>query len=229
MDVIHFGLWGGALYGGELDGADLGQEVEQACEGIGADAGFSAVGIPFVSRGDCLYFALQTLEIAVLDVHGFVIAVQDRDGVGDARQKAAHGEAVAFDVDAAASTGGEILAEAVGLVEGGGELAGGNLEPHVAKVLYRCEAMMRDFVDVEGELGLDVLVCAFGVVDSVAVFRAEPGELDRDGLVGGTGVADVVADVVGEGTDSEGEFIGILRIAEEVNDEVAAADVVGEV
>ena len=42
-------------------------------------------------------------------------------------------------------------------------------------------------------------------------------------------MADVVADVVGERPDSEGQFVGVLGIAEEVDNEVARADVVGKV
>jgi hypothetical protein len=42
-------------------------------------------------------------------------------------------------------------------------------------------------------------------------------------------VADGVADVVREGADGEGEFVGCVGVAEEVHDEVSGADVVGEV
>jgi hypothetical protein len=45
----------------------------------------------------------------------------------------------------------------------------------VAEVVDGSEAVVGDFVDVEGELGLDVLVFAFGVVDGVAVFGASLG------------------------------------------------------
>jgi hypothetical protein len=42
-------------------------------------------------------------------------------------------------------------------------------------------------------------------------------------------VADGVAEVVGEGADGEGEFVGGLRVAQEAGDEVSGADVVGQV
>ena len=42
-------------------------------------------------------------------------------------------------------------------------------------------------------------------------------------------MADGVADVVRERADGEGQLVGVVRIAEEVDDEVAGADVVGEV
>jgi hypothetical protein len=48
-------------------------------------------------------------------------------------------------------------------------------------------------------------------------------------LVDGHAVAEAVTDVVGEGADGEGEFVGCLRVVEEREDEVAGTDVVGEV
>jgi hypothetical protein len=86
-----------------------------------------------------------------------------------------------------------------------------------------------DLVNIEGELGLNVLVFSFGVADGVTELLFELGELDGDGAVGGHGVADAVADVVGEGADGEGELVGIAGVAEEVDDEIAGADVVSEV
>jgi len=40
------------------------------------------------------------------------------------------------------------------------------------------ETLVSDFVDVEGELGLDVLVLPFCIGDGVAVLAAELGEFD---------------------------------------------------
>ena len=57
----------------------------------------------------------------------------------------------------------------------------------------------------------------------------ELGELDGDGEVGGLGVADAVADVVGEGADGEGELVGVAGVAEEVHHKITRPDVVGEV
>src|SRR6185437_10485976 len=53
--------------------------------------------------------------------------------------------------------------------------------------------------------------------------------LDRYRFVDNFGVAYGVADVVGEGTDGEGEFVGCVGIADEAEDEVAGADVVCKV
>jgi len=42
-------------------------------------------------------------------------------------------------------------------------------------------------------------------------------------------VADGVANVVREGADGEGQLVGVGGVAEEIDDEVSGADVVGEV
>ena len=230
VDVVGFGLGGGAFDGGEFERADLGDDVDEAGEGIGADAGVVDVGRPVVLLGDGGDFALEALEVGVVEGIGWLVfAVQEVHGVGDARDEAVDGEAIAVDVDTVVAGVGEVFAEAVGLIEGEGELAGGQLQADVLEVADGGEAVVGDFVDVEGELGLDVLMLALCVGDAVAVAGFELGELDGDGEIGGGGVANAVADVVGEGADGEGEFVGVAGVAEEVDDEVAGADVVGEV
>jgi hypothetical protein len=67
------------------------------------------------------------------------------------------------------------------------------------------------------------------VIDVGAVFLFEFGKLDGDGEIDGGAVAYGVADVVREGTDGEGEFVGGVGVAEEADDEVSGPDVVGEV
>jgi hypothetical protein len=119
--------------------------------------------------------------------------------------------------------------EAVGVVEGAGEQRDGDGEADVVEVFFGREAVLGDVVDVEGELGADVLVRAFGVVDVGAVLGGERGELDADGGVDGLGVADGVAEVVGERADGEGDIVGVFGVAEEGADEVAGADVVEQV
>ena len=88
---------------------------------------------------------------------------------------------------------------------------------------------MGNFIDVEGELSLNVLVFAFTIIDGLAVFGGERRELDGDGEIGGVGVADGVADVMGESADGEGELVSIAGVAKEVDDEISGADVVSEV
>jgi hypothetical protein len=72
-------------------------------------------------------------------------------------------------------------------------------------------------------------VLVFGVVDGGAVFFFELWEFDGDGGVDGFGVSDGVADVVREGSDGEGEFVGGFRVAQKVEDEVSGADVVSKI
>ncbi|XWK48566.1 hypothetical protein RBB78_14110 [Tunturiibacter empetritectus] len=58
---------------------------------------------------------------------------------------------------------------------------------------------------------------------------SELGELDGYGLVDGIFVTEVVTDVVRETADGEGQVVGGLGVVEKREDEVAGADVVGEV
>ncbi len=67
------------------------------------------------------------------------------------------------------------------------------------------------------------------VVDVGAIFFFEFGKFDRDGEIDGEAVADGVADVMRERTDGEGELVGSVGVAEEAEDEVSGANVVGEV
>ena len=233
VDVVGFGRGGRTLHGREADGTDLGQDPEQGGERAGAEPGFAAVLVPVVRLGDGGNITLEALEVGVGGVIGRVrehgLAMQQGDGVGDAGDKRAGGEAIALDVDAAAASGGEVFAQPVGLVESEGKLARGHLKTDVAQVVDGREAVMSDLVDVEGELGLDVLVLALGITDGVAVFHAELGELDGDGAVGGLRMPDGVADVVRQGADGEGELVGVAGVAEEVDHKVAGPHVVSEV
>jgi hypothetical protein len=68
-----------------------------------------------------------------------------------------------------------------------------------------------------------------GVVNVGAIFFFEFGKFDRDGEIDRDAVADGVADVMREGADGEGEFVGGVRVAKQADDEVSGADVVGEV
>ena len=91
------------------------------------------------------------------------------------------------------------------------------------------EAAFTELIDVEGELGADVGVRVLLVVDDGPVFFGELGKLDRNGEVDYFAVADAIGDIVGEGADGEGEFVGSFGVAEQALDEVTGADVVGEV
>ena len=99
----------------------------------------------------------------------------------------------------------------------------------MVEVFFRRHAVIGDFVDVEGKLGTDVLVRALGVVDVGAVFGGERGERSANRWVDGLGVAEGVAEVVGERANGEGDVVGAFGVTEEGADEVAGADVVKEV
>ena len=89
--------------------------------------------------------------------------------------------------------------------------------------------MFADLVDIEGKLGTDVRVLALVVGDDRAVFLLKLGKLDGDGFVDGLGMTDGVADVMGESTDGEGQLVGCFGVADEAENEVSGADIVGEI
>ena len=89
--------------------------------------------------------------------------------------------------------------------------------------------MMRDFVDVEGKLRLDVLVLAFGIVDRMAVLSLELVELHRHRKVGGQRMPVGIADVMRKSADGKRKLIGIAGVAEEIQDEIAGAHVMSKV
>ena len=85
LNVAGFGDGGWAFDGGELERADLGEDVDQAGKQVGAGAGLLTVGLPVILLSDDRELAGEALEVGVSgDVRGFVFAVQDRDRVGDA-------------------------------------------------------------------------------------------------------------------------------------------------
>ncbi len=124
---------------------------------------------------------------------------------------------------------GKVLAQAIGLIEGKRELSCRNLEAHVAQIVDRSEAMVRNLIDVEGELCPDVLLLAFGIVHDIAVAFLKFWKLDRHGNIRGLRVPNRVADVMRKSTDSECELICIAGIAEEINDEITGTHVMREV
>ncbi len=94
VDVVDLGFGGGAFDVDELEGTELGEDVDEAGEGVGADAGVLAVGVPVVLLGDGGDLAGELLEVGVVDVGGLVAAVEEGDGVGDAGDEAVDGEAI---------------------------------------------------------------------------------------------------------------------------------------
>src|SRR5208283_2265670 len=102
-------------------------------------------------------------------------------------------------------------------------------EPDVAQISERGETMVRDLIDVEGELGLHVLMLAFGIIHGVAITSCEFGKLKSDCPVGCLRVAVGVTDVMRHSPDGKGELVGVMGVAQEGEDKVAGADIVREV
>src|SRR5215469_7084836 len=194
---------------------------------MGFESWFAAIGLPVVFLGDFSSFFLEFDDLRRFGIGRFAFAMENRNRVRDARDKGSRRETIFGNADAVAA--GEIFGKAVGLVERERQLMHRDLESDVAHVVERREAMMRDFVDVEGKFSLNMLMLALGVIHRTAVLRAEFRKLNWNRKVSGLRVANGVADVVGECSDSEGEFIRVVRVAEEVDDEIAGAHVMREV
>ena len=96
------------------------------------------------------------------------------------------------------------------------------------KVVNGREAVMRNFVNVESELCLDVRMLPFTEGDDWPIFRGQLGKF-RGTAVGGLGIADVVADVMGERPDGKCKLVGVFGVAEKVDDEVPGTDVMRQV
>ena len=181
-----------------------------------------------VLRGEGCDLPVELVERRAWRVGRKALAVEQRLGVGHARQQGADGVAVALEGGAlVAEDLGEI--EAVGVVKGACQQRNGDGESDVVEVSLGGEAVLGDLVDVEGELCADVLVLPLGEVDVGAVPLGQRGELGSDGEVDGFGVADGVAQVVGERADGKGNVVGGFGVAEEGADEVASADVVQQI
>jgi cytochrome c biogenesis protein CcmG/thiol:disulfide interchange protein DsbE len=228
LDVEVFGVLIGAFDGEELKGADFGQDVDEACVEMAADAGLFAVCLPVVVSSGLEKIDGERVEVGAGKVGGEVFFVEDGFGSGDVGQEAADG--VAIDADRGFSAADDVgQAKAIGFEERFAEKRNGDFEADELCVSGGGEAELAELVDVEGELGLDVGVRVFGVVDGGTVSFFELGEFNGNGLVDGVFVTEVVTDVVRERADGEGYFIGGLGVVDEREDEVAGANVVGEV
>jgi hypothetical protein len=218
----------GAADGEEFERAYLGEDEDEAGEEMAADARWSAKFFPVVFGGGLSEILGQDVEIGAGDVGGKVLFVEDGLGAGDVGQEAPGGEAIdAHGGLVGADDVGQI--ETVGFEEGFVKKRTGDLKADVTKIGGGGEAALAELIDVEGELGLDVGVRVFGIVDGRAVASFEFWKFEGNGEVDGGAVADGVAEVVREGTDGEGEFVGRGGVTEEAEDEVSGADVVGEI
>ena len=168
VDVEVFGLLVGAANVEHLQSAYFGHDVDEAGVEMASETGFVSILLPVLFGGYLEEFVLQLSKVVAWNVLGETAFVKDGLGSGDVGKEAADREAVDADGGLfAADDVGEV--EAVGLVEGGAEQGAGDFEADMLEVARGGEASFAELVDVEGELGLDVLVGAFGVVDDGAV------------------------------------------------------------
>ena len=228
FDVEVFGLRSWAFDGEELERTDLRQDEDEASVEVAAETGRLAISLPIVLGRGLLKFIDEVGEVGAGCVGWKAVLVEDGLRASDVWNEVPHGATV--DTDGGLSLADDLAeVDAVGLKECTADDAVGDFEADVFEIGRGGEATLAELVDVEGEFGLDVGVGILGVVDGGTILLLELGELDGDGLVDSHAVTDVVADVMGEGADGEGELIGGVGVAEKAEDEVAGADVVGEV
>ena len=90
--------------------------------------------------------------------------MKQSERVGNARNKGPRRKTIIADVDNAAASQAKSLGNAVGLIESESKLARGDTQADMPQETQRRHAVMRDFVDVEGEFGLYVLVLPLRIV-----------------------------------------------------------------
>jgi len=95
-------------------------------------------------------------------------------------------------------------------------------------VIVRGISAARDFQDIEPKFRLDVCERVFLVGDPVAVPTLQLRIENRNGAIRGDTVAMVIGGIVSEGAESEGVVIQVLRIAQQGEDEVSAANIVSQ-
>ena len=99
----------------------------------------------------------------------------------------------------------------------------------MAQVVDRRQAVVGNLVDVEGELSLDMLVFAFGIVHHRPVARAQFWKLHGYREIRRLGVTDGIADVVRKRAHRKRQFVRVAGVAKQVDDKVAGAHIVRQV
>ena len=138
-----------------------------------------------------------------------MFAVEEGLGVGHARQQGAHRVAITAQRGAMVSQDARDV-QSVGVVVCACQQRHGDGEADVVQVTLGSQAVLGNLVDVEGELGADVLVRALGIVDVGAVLHGQRGELGANRQVDRLCVADGVAHVVRERANGEGNIVWLL-------------------
>jgi hypothetical protein len=228
LDVQIFCVFVWTLDGEQFESAYLGKDEEESRIKMTANAGFFTIGLPVIVGG-CLNEVFgEDVQIRTWSVGRKVLFVEYCFGAGDVRKEAAH--SVPVDTDRGFFGADDIRQlETIGFKESFTQERQRNLEADELCVGGGSEAEFAELVDVEGKLSLDVGVGVLSVVDGGSISLFQLGELDGDGEIDCGAVTDGVAYVVREGADGEGELIGSLCVVQERENEVAGADVVGEV
>lgn len=205
----------------------MGQDAEKEGEETDAEGGVTVLAAPLaIELG-----AAEVVEEAPLGHAGVVmknLVFLHLDGdLGEHGDEG--GDGAAEGVDGEVWVGQDVSErEAVGALEGAFKERPGDFKADEVVIGVRGEAVFGDLGDVEAKFGADVRFGAVFVGDSGAVFLAEFGEVESDGLIDG-GVACGICRVVGEGSEGEGVFVEGVSFREHVEDEVSGAHVVDEI
>ncbi len=119
----------GPLIATSFSGPILGTIIDQPGERIGSDAGLLTVVVPIIFRLHPRHLAHQLLEVRPRGICGHAAAMQKSERIRDAGNETADREAEASYIDAAESGFGEILTEAIGIIEGAASCWVGTLRP----------------------------------------------------------------------------------------------------
>ena len=158
-----------------------------------------------------------------------MIAMEESDRVGDARNKGAGCEPVSTHIQTPAARAVKVFLQTIGLIKGQSHLADRNFQTHMTEIVHWGHAMVGNLIDVEGKFGADMLRLALGIVDDRTVLLGQFWKLDGHSEVDRLCVPYCISDVVGQRPHREREFVGIACIAEKVDYEIARADIVGKV
>lgn len=164
VEVIDLRGLSGALDRDQFESANFRDDEDEAGQGIGSDSSLPAVSLPVIFSRQLSELRIQLNPLRATDLSGLVIAMKKRERVGDARDEGPNRKSISTDVEAVLVRARKVFCNAVSLVISDSELPNRNLKPDVAEILQRGCTVMRDLIDVERELDLDVLVAALGVV-----------------------------------------------------------------
>lgn len=228
IDIFFLRLGVGATNGGIGERPDARQDEENSSQQMGSDAWLFAVLVPAVLEFGLSEVFIELREGKTGRFRREAVFVQEHLGIGDAGKEAANGEAVSAK-QRATMADDIVKIDAVGLKESTAQQRDRYRETNVIKIGRGREATLADLVDIKGKLRANVGMLAFAVGNDRAILFAELGELRGDGFVDGLGMADRVPDVMGERADGECQLVGGVGVANKAEDEIAGADVVGQV